>query len=219
MNVKELFDNAENGVLTWSQFEEAMKAANAKFVDLSEGKYVSKSKYDDELAGRDTQISTLNDTIAQRDTDLAALQQQLTAAGADADKLAQVSNDLTALQGRYDSETKSYKEQLKKQAYEFAVREFAGSKKFSSNAAKRDFISSMIAKDLKMDKDVILGAEDFVKAYSTENADAFVAEEPTPAPQPAKPTFVVPTPGGEPSPVDSNEFASAFNFVGVRPHE
>ena len=42
MNVKELFDKAENGTLTYEQFLSA--AGEAKFVDLSEGKYVSKQK-------------------------------------------------------------------------------------------------------------------------------------------------------------------------------
>ena len=71
MTVKELFDKAENGTLTWEQFQAAM--GTAKFVDLSEGGYVSKRKYDDDLASRDAQISKLNDTISNRDKDLAGL--------------------------------------------------------------------------------------------------------------------------------------------------
>ena len=43
MTVKELFDKAEGGTLTWEQFQTAMGAS--KFVDLTEGHYVSKQKY------------------------------------------------------------------------------------------------------------------------------------------------------------------------------
>ena len=73
MTVKELFDKAENGTLTCDQFQAAM--GDAKFVDLSEGHYVSKQKFDDEISKKDTQINSLNTTILTRDTDLATLQQ------------------------------------------------------------------------------------------------------------------------------------------------
>lgn len=214
MTVKELFDNAENGTLTWEQFQAAM--GTAKFVDLSEGNYVSKKKYEDDISSRDTQISTLNDTISTRDKDLTGLKSQLEAAGTDVEKLSQLTGEFDSLKTKYDADTKAYKAQLKKQAYEFAVKEFANSKKFSSNAAKRDFIQSMIAKELKMEDDKILGADDFVTAYTTNNADAFVAETPK-EPESPKPHFVSPTQGSEPSPVDQNAFSSAFHFTGVRP--
>lgn len=215
MTLKEIFEKAENGTLTYEQFEAAAKARNAKFVDLSSGDYVSKHKYDADIAAKDSEIGTLNTTIATRDTDLGNLKTQLEAAGADAQKLQELTNNFTTLQGKYDNDMKSYKEQIKKQAYEFAVREFASNKKFTSNAAKRDFIQSMIAKDLKMDNNNIIGAEDFVTMYSKENADAFVVDDPTPTPPSnPKPQFVNPTPGGNPAPTDANPFV--FNFTGVR---
>lgn len=220
MNLKELFDKAENGTLTFEQLEAAMKEAGAKFVDLNEGNYVSKRKYEDELSAKDKAIEDLNGTISTRDTDLADLQKKLEEAGTDATKLSELSGQLDTMKGQYEADVKAYKEQLKKQAYEFAVKEFAATKNFTSNAAKRDFINSMIAKDLKMEKDSILGADDFVTAYSQDNADAFVVESKEPEqtqPTEPKPTFVNPTPGGDPAPVDSNEFAKAFNFTGVRP--
>lgn len=218
MTLKEIFEKAENGVLTYEQFEAAAKASNAKFVDLSSGEYVSKHKYDADIAAKDSEIGTLNTTIATRDTDLGNLKTQLEAAGADAQKLQELTNNFTTLQGKYDSDMKSYKEQIKKQAYEFAVREFAGGKKFTSNAAKRDFIQSMISKDLKMENNSIIGAEDFVTMYSKENADAFVTEDPNPTPPSnPKPKFVDPTPGGA-TPTD-NGTPFVFNFAGVRAHE
>lgn len=217
MNLKEIFDKAENGTLTYAQFEALAKESGAKFTDISEGKYVSKSKYDDDLAAKDTQIQTLNSTIGTRDTDLADLKSKLEAAGTDAEKLTTLTNDFTALQGKYDADVKNYKAQLKKQAYEFAVKEFAGTKKFTSNAAKRDFINSMIAKNLTMEKDKIMGADDFVAAYSSDNADAFVVEESKETVKP-KPTFVSPTQGAEDTQTPSG-FSGAFHFQGVRPHD
>ena len=171
MTVKELFDKAENGTLTWEQFQTA--AGTAKFVDLTEGNYVSKQKFDDEISQRESHITELANKISARDTDLQQLQQKLTDAG-DLDALKQASADLANLQKQYDKETKQYKAQLTKQAYEFAVKEFANSKNFTSNAAKRDFIQSMLNKNLSVEDGKIIGAEDFVQMYAKDNDDAFV---------------------------------------------
>lgn len=181
MTVKELFDKAENGTLTWEQFQHAM--GEAKFVDLTEGKYVSKQKFDDEISQRDTRIQELDTKITTRDTDLATLQQTLKDAG-DLDALKQASKDLADLQKRYDKETKDYQAQLTRQAYEFAVKEFANSKSFTSKAAKRDFTQAMLAKNLQFEDGRIIGAEDFVQIYSKDNDDAFTKPvDPNPKPQ------------------------------------
>lgn len=181
MNVKELFEKAEGGTLTWEQFQAAM--GDAKFVDLTEGNYVSKQKFDDEISQKDARITELTGTISTRDTDLAALQQTLKDAG-DVEALKQASKDLTELQKKYEKETKAYQAQLSKQAYEFAVKDFANSKKFTSNAAKRDFIQSMLAKNLSLEEGRIIGAEDFVQMYSKDNEDAFAKTIPNdPKPQ------------------------------------
>lgn len=215
-SLKELFEKAENGMLTHNQFVAACKEAGLKLVDISTGDYVSKKKYDDELAAKDNQISTLNTTISQRDEDLNGLKVKLADAGNDVEKLTQLSNDFNSLQGKYDADIKNYQTQLAKQAYEFAVKEFAGSKKFTSNAAKRDFVNSMIAKELKMDGDKILGADDFVTAYSADNADAFVVEVDEPDYEQELPQFVGSTKGTE-APEDNGGFK--FNFTGVRAHD
>lgn len=215
MKLKDLFDNAENGTLTYEQFKTAMETAKANFVDVTEGGYVSKHKYDDDLKARDTQISTLNETITKRDSDLNDLKGKLKEAGTDATKLAELSTNFDSLQTKYDTDIKEYQTRLAKQAYEFAVKEYAGTKKFTSNAAKRDFVQAMIAKDLKLENNTIIGADDFVKIYSNDNADAFVVDNPTPD---NKPKFTNPTPGTNETPKE-NEFIKAFNFSGVRPME
>lgn len=245
MNIKEIFANAEDGKLSLEEFEKAAKEAGAKFADLSEGKYVSKAKYEDDLKAKDSdieakenekatlaeQIETLNGTITTRDEDLANLQKQLAEAGEDATKLAELNNSFTALQEKYDADIKGYQEKMQQQSYEFAVREYANTKQFTSNAAKRDFVNSMLAKKLSMEDGKILGRDDFTEKYAEENADAFVVEapkeptpepapapepEPTPEPAPPIPTFVGSTPGPEPGQGDSG---FNFNFVGVRPHD
>ena len=199
MQIKELFDKAEGGTLTYDQFEQLVKENKLKFEDISEGKYVSKHKYDDDVKAKDEQIATLNATITSRDSDLESLKSKLAEAGTDATKLTQLQEQFGQLQTQYDTDTKKYQQQLEDQAYNFAVREYANNQKFSSSAAKRDFTSQLIAAKLKMDKGNILGADDFRNAYATENADAFVVEDPTPS-KPT-PTLTLPTGGGTPKPV------------------
>jgi len=198
MTIKEVFEKAENGTLTYAQFEELTK--DVKFADLSTGDYVSKRKYEDEIGNKDNQIKTLNDTIKTRDKDLEDLKTKLTDAGTDAEKLNGLTADFANLQNKYDADVKAYKEQLKKQAYDFAVKEFAATKEFSSGAARRDFIEQLKKANLKMEGEKILGADDFVELYKQDNADAFVVkQDPTPAPTPTPaPQFVSPTGGTEP---------------------
>lgn len=193
MTIKEIFEKAENGTLTFEQFESAVKEGNAKFVDLSMGEYVSKHKYDNDLSTRDTQISTLNETLTSRDNDLKTLQEQLESAGKDAGKLEELQTKFKELQTTYKTDADKYQNQLKAQAYEFAVKEFANKEKFSSNAAKKVYINEMIAANLPVNENGILGAMDFLTKYKTDNPDSFKVDEPAPNTQQPKPSFAGPT--------------------------
>lgn len=200
MNVKELFDKTESGTLTYEEFDKLAKESNAKFVDLSEGGYVSKGKHESELEAKVKEVETLNGTISARDKDLESLRKQLEEAGTDASKLEELNAQFTELKAKYDTDTKNYKKQLEGQAFDFAVKEYANKLKFTSEAAKREFIREMNESGLKMDKSGIIGADDFKTRYAEANADSFVVEEapkqpePTPAPE-VKPQFVGTTPG------------------------
>ena len=235
MNIKDLFDKAENGILTYDQFEALAKENGLKFADLSDGKYVSKSKYDSDLKGLNQQIETLNGqvealngTITTRDEDLANLQKQLELAGEDKTKLEALNTQMSDLQTKYEADTKSYEDKLRQQSYEFAVKEYANTQQFSSKASKRDFIRAMIDKGLTMEGDKLIGADDFRETYAVDNEDAFVKPEPEPAPEPTPepvpepteptapiPTFVASTSGAPQADDDSFD----FGLVGVRAHE
>lgn len=191
MEIKEIFEKAtsENKSLTWEEFEAFAKESKAKFTDLAEGKYVDRQKYEDDLAKKATEIQSLNDTIQSRTADMSNLQEQLKNAGSDAGKLEELTNNLSQLQMKYDEDTKALQSKLTAQAYEFAVRDFANSQKFSSSAAKRDFERTMIDRHLQMEDGQILGAADFMKLYAKENKDAFVVDTPPANPSEPKPQF------------------------------
>lgn len=212
MTIKDIFEKAENGTLTYDQFTEFAK--DSKFADLTEGQYVGVQKFNDEISGKDEQIKKLNETLDTRNTDLEKLKQQLDSAGTDATKLQELQGKFDTLQTQYETDKNNYEAMLSKQKYEFAVREFANSKKFTSKAAKRDFERTMLAKELQMEGNSILGAEDFAKAYSAENDDAFVVDKPA-EDKPANdvPHFVAPTTGNNKPPIDSNPFG--FHFTPI----
>lgn len=222
MDLKDIFSKGENGTLTYDQFAKIAEENKLKFVDLSEGNYVDKQKYTDDLAARDTRITSLDDTLKAREGDLSTLKKQLEDAGENAEKLGELTTAITDLQKKYDKDTKAYQKQIQDQAYKHAVTDFANSQKFTSQAAKRDFINSMMAKELQMEGDTLIGANDFVTAYAKDNEDAFVVEaspnEGDNSQNQNLPHFVDSTNGsGNGGGGESTPFK--FDFLGVRAHE
>lgn len=215
--LKKLF---ESGAITWEQFTKAVTDNGLKLADLSTGNYISKTRFEDEIKAKDTTITDLNTQLATRDTDLSTL--KTTLANTDTDnktKISELTTQISKLQGDYDTVKTDYETRLSSQAYEFAVKEYANGKKFTSGAAKRDFINEMIKENLKMKDNQLQGADDFVKSYTEANSDAFLEDAPPAEPEVKvdKPSFVTPTPPAPP--ISENAFSGAFNFSGVRPHK
>lgn len=190
------------------------KTKHVKFADLSEGKYVSAEKHTSQIEALNQQITGLQGQITQRDTDIAGLNEKLTAAATDATKLTEAQNELTSLRTKYDTDKQEWDAKLKEQARESLVRERAGLIQFSSAAAKRDFIREANSKKFQMDGDTLLGYEDFMTKYKTENPGAIVEPKKDPPADPKKPDIVLP-PNPKPDP-DKSVFG--FHFNGVRPN-
>lgn len=138
-----------------------------------------------------------NTDIAQRDTDLATLQEKLKNAGADATKLSNLQTDFDTLQQTYNTAKADYEKQLAEQAYDFAVKENSAKLKFSSNSAKKAFMSDLKAKKLSMENGKILGFDDFVNAYKEQDAGAFITESTDIKKDEPKPSFSTKTNPGD----------------------
>lgn len=169
------------------------KTKHVRFADLSEGGYVSVDKYNSQVNGLNQQVKDLQGQLAARDADISDLQGKLTAAQADATKLADVQTQLTGLQAKYTKDQQDWATKTAKQRKEFMVREKAGDLKFTSAAAKRDFLGQATGKDFQLDGETLMGYEDFLAKYKAENPGAFVEDTP-PAPAPADPTPPAPKP-------------------------
>ena len=181
--------------LTYDQLAAKVAEGKLNVVNIADGSYVSRNKFDDTVNGLKSQVTDLQGQIAQRDTDLAGLNEQLTAAQADAGQLAEAQKQLSALQSKYDKDSKAWEAKNAQQAYEYAVRSKAGELKFTSAAAKKDFIREAIAQGFKMDGDTVMGYTDFVAKYQENDPGAFVKETPAADPKPADPTPTIVLPG------------------------
>ena len=181
--------------LTYDQLAAKVAEGKLNVVNIADGSYVSRNKFDDTVNGLKSQVTDLQGQIAQRDTDLAGLNEQLTAAQADAGQLAEAQKQLSALQSKYDKDSKAWEAKNAQQAYEYAVRSKAGELKFTSAAAKKDFIREAIAQGVKMDGDTLMGYTDFVAKYQENDPGAFVKETPAADPKPADPTPTIVLPG------------------------
>lgn len=166
--------------------------------DIEKARKSEQGKFSTERSQLQGQIEDLQGQISTRDADLTSLNEQLNAAQADAGKLVDAQSALASLQSKYDEEQQAWAAKAAKQAYEFAVKTEAGKLKFSSAAARKEFIREAIAQEFKQDGDTLMGYSDFVAKYKEADPGAFIADEPTPAPTPEPvPKIVLP---GNPSP-------------------
>lgn len=191
------------------------KTKHVRFADLSEGGYVSVEKYNSQVNGLNQQVKDLQGQLTQRDTDITDLQGKLTAATADASKLADVQTQLNGLQAKYTQDQKDWAAKTAKQRKEFMIREKANDLKFTSAAAKRDFLGQAGAKDFQLDGETLMGYEDFYAKYKADNPGAFVEDAP-PAPDPKnnppQPAIVLPgKPGSAPRGKSLSEMMQAKN--------
>lgn len=112
------------------------------------------------------------------------LREQLTAANSqikefesmDIDK---IKESAAAWQEKYAASEKAWQEKLAGLRYEAAAKDAVADIKFSSNSAKRAFLSDLKAKNLPFENDKLTGFSDFLASYKEADPDAFAAEEPT----------------------------------------
>lgn len=131
-----------------------------------------------EFEKKTNEVNSLKETLQERDDDLKELKKQVDESGDTSESLKATQQKLDELQKNYAQAEKEHKENLAKQEREFAVREYAGNLKFSSNAAKEHFTNKAIASEMALQDGKLLGMEDFVKSYKEADETAFADTEP-----------------------------------------
>lgn len=79
-------------------------------------------------------------------------------------------------EAKHAADTKALQEQLDAATYGFGVERAVTGLKFSSTAARNQFISDLTAKKLPLQEGKLLGLEDYVKTYRESDPGAFVPE-------------------------------------------
>lgn len=77
---------------------------------------------------------------------------------------------------KYNTDTQKLKDQLAAEQYGYSVKDAVSGLKFSSTAAKNQFVSDLTAKKLPLQEGKLLGLDDYVKAYKEQDPGAFVPE-------------------------------------------
>lgn len=152
------------------------------------------------ISEKDTKIDELSKDLDNVTTERDDLKTQLSNANTEIQSYKEMDVDgikqkISDWETKYDTDTKALQEKLAKKDYDHTVEKMVEGLKFSSTSAKKAFTNDLIAKELKIENNSLLGFDDFVKEYKESDPGAFVPEEDPGAKK--KPSFGSPTPGEE----------------------
>lgn len=170
--LKNLFGKNEDGTpaaLTADQLEAAITAnKDISVVDLKAGGYVSQAKFD--------RLNTEKDGLQTQLTD--ATNQLKAFKSEDGKTIEDIRKDVKDWETRYNTDTQALRAQLTAQERSHLIDQYLGGMEFTSKLAKKG-IKDLLegAKELSVKDGALVGADDLMKGYRTEYADAFKPEE------------------------------------------
>ena len=117
-------------------------------------------------------------------TEKAGIETQLTEANKKIEGFKEVDIDkikaeVDEWKSKYETDTKNLQDSLTQKDYDYKVQELTSGLKFSSNGAKKSFISDLKEKGLKLEDGKLLGFDDFVKSYQENDPQTFINEDTT----------------------------------------
>lgn len=190
-------------------------------LDLGEGAKLSDAAIEAIMAEHGKDITASQNTIQTLTTERDGLKTQLEEANktiksyTDMD-IEGIKKSAADWETKYNTDTKALKDQLDAATYGFGVERAVSGLKFTSEGARKSFMSDLTAKKLQLQDGKLLGLDDFVKAYKESDPGAFVKEDDNSENPPAgkpKPQFTNPNPAangaGDQSPFN-------FGFTSVR---
>ena len=163
---EELYSQVSEKVNSYNS-DEKNKDNQVKIGNLGSGNYVGKEKFD----AKETEISGLKEQLKNANNEIQSYKDM------DVDSIKQSVSDWET---KYNKDTKELQDKLIKKDYEYKVKEKVSGLKFTSESAKKSFMADLMAKDLKLENDTILGFDDFVKNYKETDPNAFESEQKQP---------------------------------------
>lgn len=158
-------------------------------------------------------INKSNEKIKTLEAEVNNAKELLTNANAEIDSYK--SMDIEAIKksaedykSKFETAEKDYQAKLSQMEYDNKLDKYVGTLNLKNDIYKKEVISRIKEKELKFDGDTLLGAEELVKGFKEQYADAFVDSKP-------KPSFADTTPG-TPSNSAENDLRIA---MGLKPKE
>ena len=144
--------------------EEVRKQYDEKELIINDGTYIPKAKFDnlnEQKKDLENQLKETNDKV-----------QELSKANTE-----ELKKQIEDLQKKYEEDTKELNNKYEAREYDIKLNDYAKDLKFSSNSAKKSFMSDLKAKDLKFENDKLVGFDDFVNSYKENDPNAFMEEK------------------------------------------
>jgi hypothetical protein len=173
--LKKLFGTNEDGTpkaLTAEELEAAITADKGiSVVDLKAGGYVSQAKYDrleTEKTGLQTQLTEASNKLKSFQTE-------------DGKTIEDIRKEAADWKTKYDTDTKALQDKLSAQERSHLIDQYLNGTEFTSRFAKKE-IKNLLegAKELSVKDGQLVGADDLMKGFRKDYADAFKAD-PDPA--------------------------------------
>ena len=140
------------------------KVQQVRFVDLSEGGYVSKERYQElntKIGGLETQLKDANSTIkSYKDMDIEGIKKS----AADWEE-------------KYNTETQKLNKQIEDDRKKFAAERFMDSQKIKSPLSRKAILQDFLAKGLEFKDGSFVGADEYMKTVKEKYPDEFEQEE------------------------------------------
>lgn len=144
--------------------EEIRKEYDNKELIINDGTYIPKSKFDnlnEQKKDLENQLKETNDKM-----------QELSKVDTE-----ELKKQITDLQTKYEEDTKALNQKYESREYDIKLNDYAKDLKFSSNSARKSFMSDLKAKELKFENDKLVGFDDFVNSYKENDPSAFIEEK------------------------------------------
>lgn len=154
-------------------------------------------------------INKINEKVKTLETEVNNTKELLTNANKEIDSYK--SMDIEAIKKsaedyktKFETAEKDYQAKIQEIEYNNKLDKYVGGLNLKNDIYKKEVISRIKEKELKFDGDTLLGAEELVKGFKEQYADAFVDTNP-------KPSFADTTPGA-----DSKVTREAFNKMSYK---
>lgn len=143
--------------------DEIKKEYDEKELIINDGTYIPKAKFDnlnEQKKDLENQLKETNDKM-----------QELSKVDTE-----ELKTQIANLQKKYEEDTKSLNEKYEAREYDIKLNDYTKDLKFSSNSARKSFMSDLKAKELKFEEDKLVGFDDFVNSYKENDPSAFINE-------------------------------------------